>query len=201
MSSAKPMSSISSASSSTTVRMPSTSSEPRPRWSRTPSRRADDDVDAAFERLQLAEDRLAAVDRDDLDAELAAVLEDRLGHLHRQLACRHEDEGRGGRGGRGRGRASAAPAGRTRRSCRCRSPPGRRGRALRAGAGSSRAGPASAPRSRARSASSSSSGRSPRAAKPSSADAVVSHRCCLSRRRRRAARRRSDMRRGACRRR
>ena len=35
MSSAKPMSSISSASSSTTVRIPSTSSERRPRWSRT----------------------------------------------------------------------------------------------------------------------------------------------------------------------
>ena len=32
-----------------------------------PTRGADDDVDAAFERLQLAEDRLAAVDRDDLD--------------------------------------------------------------------------------------------------------------------------------------
>ena len=61
------------------------------------TRRADDDVDAPFERLQLAEDRLAAVHGDDLDTELAAVLEDRLGHLHRQLARRHEDEGGGGR--------------------------------------------------------------------------------------------------------
>ena len=53
----------------------------------------DDHVDAAFERLQLTVDRLPAVHRDDLDPEPAPVLEDRLGHLHRQLACRDEHEG------------------------------------------------------------------------------------------------------------
>ena len=53
-----------------------------------PARRGDDDVHAAIERLQLAVDRLAAVDRRDLHAEPAAVLEDGLADLHRQLAGR-----------------------------------------------------------------------------------------------------------------
>ena len=61
------------------------------------TRGADDDVHTALQRLQLAEDRLPAVHRHDLDTEVPAVLEDRLGHLHRQLAGRHEHEGGGRR--------------------------------------------------------------------------------------------------------
>ncbi len=49
-------------------------------------------VDAAIELLELAVDRLAAVDRYDLDPQVASVVEDRLADLHRQLAGRHEDE-------------------------------------------------------------------------------------------------------------
>ena len=71
MSSAKPMSSISSASSRTTVRMLGDVERPAPEVVEDAARRADDDVDAALERLQLAEDRLAAVHRDDLDARAA----------------------------------------------------------------------------------------------------------------------------------
>ena len=65
--------------------------------------RGDDDVDAAVELLQLAVDRLAAVDRHDLDAEMPAVLEDRLADLHRQLAGgdQHERAGRGAATGMG----------------------------------------------------------------------------------------------------
>ena len=57
-----------------------------------PAGRGDDDVHAAVERLQLSEDRLATVDRRDLDAELAAVLEDGFADLHRQLASRHQHQ-------------------------------------------------------------------------------------------------------------
>ena len=58
------------------------------------ARRGDDDVDATVEQLQLALDRLAAEHRNDLDAELLAVLEHRLAHLHGELAGRHEHEHR-----------------------------------------------------------------------------------------------------------
>ena len=68
MSSAKPMSSISSASSSTTVRTPSSAQRPAAEVVEHPARRADHDVHAAVERLQLADDRLAAVHRDHLHA-------------------------------------------------------------------------------------------------------------------------------------
>ena len=54
--------------------------------------RADDHVHAAVERLQLAPDRLAAVDRHDLNAQHPAVLEYRLGDLHRQLPRRHQHQ-------------------------------------------------------------------------------------------------------------
>ena len=50
------------------------------------------DVDAAVAALQLPEDRLAAVDRHDLDAERRAVLEDGLADLHRKLAGGHEHQ-------------------------------------------------------------------------------------------------------------
>ena len=48
-----------------------------------------------FEGTQLAADGLAAVDRDDADPELAAVVVQRLRDLHGQLARRHEDQGHG----------------------------------------------------------------------------------------------------------
>ena len=56
--------------------------------------RRDDDVDAASQAAQLLADRLAAVDRQDPGAELAAVVVDRLGDLHRQLAGGDQDERR-----------------------------------------------------------------------------------------------------------
>ena len=59
-----------------------------------PARRRDDDVDAAPQPAQLLADRLAAVDRQDPGTELAAVLVERLGDLHRQLAGRDQDERR-----------------------------------------------------------------------------------------------------------
>ena len=59
--------------------------------------RRDDDVDAAPQAAQLLADRLAAVDRQDAGAHLAAVLVERLGDLHRELA------------GRARGRAPDVP--------------------------------------------------------------------------------------------
>ena len=85
-----------------------------------PARRGDDDVHAAPEAAQLLTDRLAAVDRQDAGAHLAAVLEERLGDLHRQLAGRDQDErGRAAlagladrdalEGGQGEGRRLAGP--------------------------------------------------------------------------------------------
>ena len=137
MSSAKPMSSISSASSRITVRM-------APRLQRAaadvverPARRGHDDVHAAIERLQLPVDRLAAVDRRDLHAEPAAVLEDGFADLHGQLAGRHEDE-RERHDLRGGVDHLQHRAGRTPRSCRCRLLPGRAGHGRRAGGGWSR---------------------------------------------------------------
>ena len=85
-----------------------------------PARRGDDDVHAAPQAAQLLTDRLAAVDRQDAGAQLPAVLEERLGDLHRQLAGRDQDErGRPAlagladrdalEGGQGEGRRLAGP--------------------------------------------------------------------------------------------
>ena len=60
-----------------------------------PARRGDDDVDAVAQGAELAADRLAAVDRQDPHAELAPVAVHRLGHLHGELAGRHQHEGDG----------------------------------------------------------------------------------------------------------
>ena len=56
------------------------------------TRGGDDDVDAAGQCVELPSDVLAAIDRQDSRPQLPAVLVDRLGHLHRQLAGGHEDE-------------------------------------------------------------------------------------------------------------
>ena len=56
------------------------------------SRRRDDKVDAAPQAAQLLADRLPAVHRQHADARRAPVAMDRLGHLHRKLARRYEDE-------------------------------------------------------------------------------------------------------------
>jgi len=60
-----------------------------------PARRGDDDVEPAPQAAQLLADRLAAVHGEHPRAEAPPVAMDRLGHLHRQLARRHEDEGQG----------------------------------------------------------------------------------------------------------
>ena len=92
MSSAKPMSSISSASSSTTTARRVELQRSAREVVERPARRRDDDVDALLEGPQLAADRLAAVDRQHPRPEPAAVAVDRLGHLHRQLARGHQDQ-------------------------------------------------------------------------------------------------------------
>ena len=56
------------------------------------SRRGDDQVHAAPQAAQLLADRLPAVHRQHADARRPPVAMDRLGHLHRELARRHEDE-------------------------------------------------------------------------------------------------------------
>ena len=53
----------------------------------------DDDVDAFRQRLELPKNRLATVDRQDLDAQILTVLIDRLGDLHRELAGGNQYEG------------------------------------------------------------------------------------------------------------
>ena len=148
MSSAKPMSSISSASSSTTI---STAVELQRAAGDVVERtagRGDHDVDAVVQRVELAADRLAAVDRQHLGAEVAAVLVHRLGHLHGELAGGHQDE---------RVRDRLAVLGRHPVEDRQRERRGLAGAggrlaeevaALRAAAGWSRAGWRSAPRSR-----------------------------------------------------
>ena len=133
-------------------RTPSSCSVPRLMWSIARPGRGDDDVHAVAQGAELAADRLAAVDRQHPGAELAAVAVHRLGHLHGELAGRHEHEGDGSRPADGRIEQLQRRAGRTRRSCRCPWRPGRARRGRRGSAGSRRAGSASAPRSRARSA-------------------------------------------------
>ena len=148
-SSAKPMSSISSASSRTSA----CSAVERERLAvhvveRAAGRR-DDDVDAPLQGVELRDHRRAAVDRQHAHADLLAVAVDGLGDLHRELARRHEDEGRRGRSAcSARRRSGGGSAARTRPSCRCRSPPARGRRGPRAAAGSTRSGSESAPRSR-----------------------------------------------------
>ena len=91
-SSAKPMSSISSASSRTTV---ATSPEPQAaavEQVEGPAGRRDDDVDAGLQGAQLPDDRRAAVDRQHAGAEVLAVAVQGLRHLDGELAGRHEDE-------------------------------------------------------------------------------------------------------------
>ena len=116
-SSANPMSSISSASSSTTIFTAREVERAAADVVQRAARRGDDDVDAALERADLPVHRRAAVDRHRDDAERLPVPVDRLGHLHRQLARRHEHQRRGALARRQhRARRDAASAARTRRS-------------------------------------------------------------------------------------
>ena len=92
MSSAKPMSSISSASSSTTVARPPSRSVPRAMWSRARPGVATTTSTPRVQGPQLPADRLPAVDRQHPGAQVLAVAVDRLGHLHRQLPGRHQHQ-------------------------------------------------------------------------------------------------------------
>ncbi len=56
------------------------------------SGRGDDDAGPTLQSANLQIHRCAAVDRHDAQAGALRVLVDRLGHLHRELACRNEDE-------------------------------------------------------------------------------------------------------------
>ena len=106
------------------------------------ARRADDDVRAALEALQLRGVALAAVDRQHVEAgNLRRVFLESLGDLDRELAGRAEHQ-RLRRRDR-RVDAARGSAARTRPSCRCRSMPGRAGPRPRATAGWSAPGWAS----------------------------------------------------------
>ena len=65
---------------------------PRPRWSSARPGVATTTSTPRSQRAQLPADRLAAVDRQHPGPEVAAVPVHRLGHLHGQLAGRHEHE-------------------------------------------------------------------------------------------------------------
>ena len=93
ISSAKPMSSISSASSRTSdLKAAQLQRSPVDVVERTPWRRHHD-VDATLERPKLPADWLAAVDRQDTRAHVVPVAVHRLGDLHRELARRDEHQG------------------------------------------------------------------------------------------------------------
>ena len=102
-----------------------------------------------LQRTELRRIALAAVDRQHVEAgQVGGVLLEGLGDLDREFARRRQHQ---------RLRLASAPdrcapgsAARTRRSCRCRSAPGRARRGLRAAAGWWRPGSARATRSRRR---------------------------------------------------
>jgi hypothetical protein len=64
------------------------------------SRRGDHDVDAGAHRVDLPADRLPAVDRQHAHVQRLAVAMHRFGHLHRELARRHQHHGERARGAR-----------------------------------------------------------------------------------------------------
>ena len=168
-SSAKPMSSISSASSRMTTRTASRRRLPRLRWSTARPGCRDHDVDPAPEAAQLLADGLTAVDRQDPRAHLATVLREiasatciASSRVGTRTSAEVAPVAR-----RSRWRCAGGSAARRRRSCRSRSVPRPAGRDRRAAAGSPRAGSGSAPRSRGAAIAVSRRGSSPRAAKPS----------------------------------
>ncbi len=57
-----------------------------------PAGGGDYDIDAPIERLQLADDRLAAIDRQHPHAEVPPVAVERFGDLHRQLPGGDQDQ-------------------------------------------------------------------------------------------------------------
>ena len=95
-SSAKPMSSISSASSRIDHRDLVEAQAAALEVIDRATRGRDHDVDAAAQAAELLADRLAAVDRQDAGAQLAPVGMERLRDLHRELPGGNEDERRGG---------------------------------------------------------------------------------------------------------
>ena len=86
------MSSISSASSSTTVSTSSSRIDLRSRWSTARPGVATMTSTPRASAMQLRRDRLAAVDGYDPRPDLAAVLVGRLGDLHRELAGRRQHQ-------------------------------------------------------------------------------------------------------------
>ena len=59
------------------------------------ARRRDDDVNASPQPAELLPDRLPAIDRQDARPHLAAIFQERFGHLHRELAGGDQHECRG----------------------------------------------------------------------------------------------------------
>ncbi len=128
-SSMKPMRSISSASSRTRNFSSDRSSVPRIQMVDHAAGRADHDMHAALERVQLRAVALAAVDRQHLQAgQMRGVALERFGDLDGQLARRRQHQRLRLAGLEVDARKQSAA--RTRRSCRCRSAPGRARRGL-----------------------------------------------------------------------
>ena len=93
MSSTKPICSISSASSSTRHCDAAQVERAALEVIHHAARRADDDVRAALQARQLRRVALAAVDRQHVEAlELRGVTLERLGHLDREFARRHQHQ-------------------------------------------------------------------------------------------------------------
>ena len=113
-----------------------------------PADGGDDDVRLGADAGGLVADRGAAEDGDDVDVEVLGVGAQRLRDLDAELAGRGQDDRLGLVARRDRG--TGAAAGRRRRSCRCRSAPGRSCRGRRAARGSPAPGSATGSRSRAR---------------------------------------------------
>ena len=93
MSGRKPMSSMRSASSSTTNVSFEKSTVPRARWSSTRPGVPTMICAPAAEFFDLLADRLAAIDGDAVDAAAFGQLDDFVLHLHGQFPRRHHDQG------------------------------------------------------------------------------------------------------------
>ena len=128
MSGRKPMSSIRSASSSTTKRTSPSISDAAADQVQHAAGRADDDLGPAAELLDLLADRLAAVDGHDAHVAPGGQLDALVADLHGQFARGHEDQRLRCRAVAIAARGVRGSGWRRRPSCRCRSGPGPSGR-------------------------------------------------------------------------
>ena len=124
MSGRKPMSSIRSASSRTTILSDPQVERAAADQVEHPARRADDDVGALLQLGDLAADRLAAVHRHAGSAPAVGQLLDLVADLHGQFARRHQHQRLRRAALLAAHRAVRGSESQRRRSCRCRCGPG-----------------------------------------------------------------------------